>query len=345
MSEIVIIGTGKLNSSLNIYSRDLREATGKERIILAISKEQQSSISHYDDKTEIGYLPKFVGSGWTVNNLFGGLIFHRVRNKLKGKTIHYTTFGLPLISHNDDDIVTLHDMIFLDPIDEHYRKAFNLTKHLLDRFLNFDHVTTPSEFVKNQIIEYGFTGKIDAIYHPVAKEFKFMKDKKAIRKQLRLPDNKVLILSISTNLKRKNLGTVKAAVESMGSDYRLVRVGQKIGDSITFSNLNTEELNLIYNACDLLLFPTLAEGMGKPVVEAFAAGLPTVTSNIEVMREICGEAALIVEPTVEGCVNGIKEILASVDEFSKKGIERAELFSREKFAKKMNDYYEKIETG
>src|SRR2546428_3497113 len=54
-------------------------------------------------------------------------------------------------------------------------------------------------------------------------------------------------------------------------------------------------LRRAYSAADVLLFPSLYETIGFPVLEAFASGLPVVTSEAGGLREVAGDAAVIVE--------------------------------------------------
>jgi glycosyltransferase involved in cell wall biosynthesis len=54
-------------------------------------------------------------------------------------------------------------------------------------------------------------------------------------------------------------------------------------------------LRRAYRAADVLLFPSLYEGFGFPVLEAFASGLPVVTSGAGGLKEVGGDAAVVVE--------------------------------------------------
>jgi glycosyltransferase involved in cell wall biosynthesis len=57
-----------------------------------------------------------------------------------------------------------------------------------------------------------------------------------------------------------------------------------------------EQLPIIINQAIALVFPSLWEGFGLPVLEAMACGTPVITSNLSSLPEVAGEAALLVNP-------------------------------------------------
>ena len=57
-----------------------------------------------------------------------------------------------------------------------------------------------------------------------------------------------------------------------------------------------EDLRVLYSQAVAYVFPTLSEGFGLPPLEAMAAKLPVVCSDIPVLREVCGDAALYIDP-------------------------------------------------
>ena len=343
MSELVILGAGKPNSSLNSYAREFSEASSRKRITIINSKDQLKYLDSYRTRIEKGVFTAIPGSGWAFNNVFGKVVFKKLAAELRDVPIHYTTFGLPVLRKRESDLVTIHDLFFLNSEDEASGRVVNISKLLLDRFVSYGNLLVPSEFVKNQLVDYGFTGRIDVVYIPVPADYYPIRDKTETRKQLGLPLDKTLILSVSSAVKRKNLPVVQETLQSMGDNFQLVRIGHAIDESITFMDVSREKMNLIYNSCDVLLFPTLAEGFGIPVIEAFATGLPAVVSDIEVMHEISGDASIFVEPTAEGCVQGIKNALAMFDTLREKGFKRAQRFSRENFKKQVNEIYSRVE--
>ncbi|HAR54688.1 TPA: glycosyltransferase family 1 protein [Patescibacteria group bacterium] len=87
----------------------------------------------------------------------------------------------------------------------------------------------------------------------------------------------------------------------------------------------------------IFVFPSLYEGFGLPVLEAFAAGCPVVTSNVSSLPEVAGEAALLVDPNDQTVINeAVYQLCADknmADELIKQGRERAKQFTWEKTAK------------
>ena len=101
-------------------------------------------------------------------------------------------------------------------------------------------------------------------------------------------------------------------------------------------------LNSLYNAADALVFTSEREGFGYPVAEAMAAGLPVLASDIEPIREVTGGAAMLIEPTVNAFLAGIKEILNSPLEYISRGRERSTEFATGNYAQTMQAIYEKL---
>jgi glycosyltransferase involved in cell wall biosynthesis len=84
-----------------------------------------------------------------------------------------------------------------------------------------------------------------------------------------------------------------------------------------------------------LLFPSLYEGFGLPVLEAMMLGTPVMTSNVASLPEITGDAAILVDPLdVEAIADAIRKLDSDDDlraELAMRGIKRAQLFSPEKY--------------
>jgi glycosyltransferase involved in cell wall biosynthesis len=92
-----------------------------------------------------------------------------------------------------------------------------------------------------------------------------------------------------------------------------------------------EKLPSLYRGAQALVFPSLYEGFGLPIVEAMVCGTPVVTSNVAAMPEIAGDAALLVDPTaVDQIAQAIRQIVndGSIHaQLRDKGLARARRFS------------------
>lgn len=95
-------------------------------------------------------------------------------------------------------------------------------------------------------------------------------------------------------------------------------------------DVSNEDLRALYSAAEALIFPSLQEGFGWPVVEAQACGCPVFTTNRPPMTEVGGDAAVYFEPEdAAGAAQVIADHLADVAAISKRGCENAKRFSTE----------------
>ena len=108
--------------------------------------------------------------------------------------------------------------------------------------------------------------------------------------------------------------------------------------------LSDEELSALITGSKALVFASLYEGFGQPILEAFKCGVPVVTSNISSMPEVAGEAAALVDPyDVSSIKEGIETVLRGPKGFIEKGNKRIEEFSWEKTARMTLEVYKESE--
>jgi len=219
-----------------------------------------------------------------------------------------------------------------------------------------------SESTKKDIIKLlGIPeGRIRVIYEACNTEFtkKPREDTERIKKKYGIRGDYLLAFGGSP---RKNLERViQARVSLKRSDLvrgptSLVIVGKQglgesdlgggkldLGDKLkVLGYVGNEELAGLYSGARCLVYPSLHEGFGLPILEAMTCGCPVVTSNISSMPEVAGKAAVLVNPLeVEDIGRGIKEAIEKREEIVKKGYQRVKLFSWEKCAKETLKVYE-----
>lgn len=201
-----------------------------------------------------------------------------------------------------------------------------------------DYVIAVSETTKRDLMEVSEIPekKIAVIHEGPTGDFKPQSKGKteSFKKKYSLPEK--FVLAIGGIGERRNLNRVKEAC----SDYNLVIAG------VSLPWLGIDELELLYGSADVLLYPSLYEGFGLPILDSFACGLPVITSNVSAMPEVGGDAATYVDPM---SIKNIKEKLNLVmndkelrEKMREKGLERIKQFSWEKAAKKTYDIYKKL---
>jgi glycosyltransferase involved in cell wall biosynthesis len=95
----------------------------------------------------------------------------------------------------------------------------------------------------------------------------------------------------------------------------------------------------ILGAADALVYISLFEGFGIPILEAFATGTPVITSNCGAMKEVSGDAAILVEPKNIGEIAGAMHTVVFDFQVSgdlvEKGNQRLKIFDWSKSTKKI----------
>jgi glycosyltransferase involved in cell wall biosynthesis len=100
------------------------------------------------------------------------------------------------------------------------------------------------------------------------------------------------------------------------------------------------QLASIYRRAACLAYPSLYEGFGLPPLEAMACGCPVAASNAGAIPEVCGDAAVLFDPTdVEAIAAAMLEADGRRDELREKGLARAAHYTWEETARRHEDVY------
>ena len=139
-----------------------------------------------------------------------------------------------------------------------------------------------------------------------------------------------IVLHVGAIQKRKNIARLLQAFRSMPQPWRLVLAGsagygadeilKNIDDRVEVTGyLTAEQLEDLYGRASIFAFPSLDEGFGIPVLEAMAHGIPVIASNTSALPEVCGDAALLVDPA------NVDELAGALWRLSEDGNLRSEL--------------------
>lgn len=127
--------------------------------------------------------------------------------------------------------------------------------------------------------------------------------------------------------------SIRLAFSGPASQQLLALAGSLgVSDRVLFlGRIEEEQLPGIYRGALALLFPSLYEGFGLPVLEAMASGIPVLTSNRTALPEVAGDAALLVDPTDTPAISAAIERIVADESLRGKlvhrGLQRVKLFS------------------
>lgn len=118
-------------------------------------------------------------------------------------------------------------------------------------------------------------------------------------------------------------------------NLKSVAVAHNVGNDVIFTNfVSDEELLKFYNLATLMAFPSKYEGFGLPIVEAWACGTPVLTANNSSLKEIAGDAAILVNADIDQSIaDGMTRILSDrklLAEYTEKGMKRLENYRWDK---------------
>lgn len=274
-------------------------------------------------------------------------------------------------------VVTVHDLIF-----ERYPETYHWEERYVHRWkikqacADADRVIAISEQTRNDLIDlYRIPShKISTCYqncHPGFERQRLPEEQQLVKQRYRLPET--FILFVGSIAPRKNLITVCKALALMQRqfDIPLVVIGngkkekqealafmqqQGMANRLIFLNelpvaqehdfVNGTDFPAIYQSATVLVYPSLFEGFGLPVLEALWSGLPVISSNASSMPEVAKDAALYFDPLdAEALAHQLQRLLNDADlrlDLIEKGKARAAWFSAERYAREMMTIYQEL---
>jgi len=274
-------------------------------------------------------------------------------------------------------VVTIHDLIF-----ERFAETYNFDERYVHRWKIkrackvADAVIAISKQTRDDLVNlYKIAAeKIFICYqscNPVFEIIKQPEEKALVKKRYQLPDRYFLFVSSITP--RKNLEAICQAMILLKDELQIPLViigdGKKekekvkqlmhqngLQDRLLFLNelaVSKEkpfetgaDFPAIYQQALALIYPSVFEGFGLPVLEALWSGLPVICSNTSSLPEVAGDAALYFAPQdyalLASHMKAIAGIESLVAELQMKGFEQAKKFTSGQYAQSIMNVYKKV---
>lgn len=113
-----------------------------------------------------------------------------------------------------------------------------------------------------------------------------------------------------------------------------------------FGFVSDDMLAVLYRLATVFVFPSLYEGFGLPPLEAMAAGVPVITSNVSSLPEVVGDAAILIDPLdPDAIADALARVVADPDlraDLIRRGRERVKAFSWERSVARIRDVYHEV---
>jgi glycosyltransferase involved in cell wall biosynthesis len=263
-------------------------------------------------------------------------------------------------------VVTIHDLFPLTSAEysnPDFQRHFSA---ILRKTIDHAHrIIAVSDATRRQLLRHtsAVDSKIRVVHHgvdvpqpasaPEQREFR--------ERVLRLESGEQFFLSVGAIQVRKNVRNILLALRETTS-IRLVLAGGEGHGAGEIANLIEREglasrivrlghasmaqLRLLYSTALALVFPSLEEGFGFPILEAMSYGLPVLTSDCSSMPEVAGDAALLVNPLdvaeIAGAMSKLAEDEALRADLQRRGYQRAAQFTWQKCAQQTWAVYEEV---
>jgi len=272
-------------------------------------------------------------------------------------------------------VVSVHDVSFLEHPEYFTRdRAWQLQWTVRRTVERAAKILTGSEFSRSSILKvYGDLDedKVVVVPNAAASEFRpISREAAAAVVRERLSIRGPFVLSVGDIQPRKNqIGLIKAFAKLVKAypqlKQNLVLAGKEtwfagrvheaakesgVADRIQFFGFVSDpDLLQLYNACDLLAFPSFYEGFGLPALEAMACGRAVVCSNTSALPEVVDGAAITFDPySVDEMVRAIADLLLDAElrqRMERLGLQRAAHFSWQKTAERTLEVFHEVAEG
>ncbi|ELH4832433.1 glycosyltransferase family 4 protein [Vibrio harveyi] len=267
----------------------------------------------------------------------------------KNGIFHSTYYRLPSLS-SYKVVTTVHDFTY-----EKYKSGLSRWVHSYQKrkaVACSDLIICVSQNTKKDLLHYYpeiEEKKVFVVYNGVSEDYFYKSDK----------EKKQGVIFIGARGGYKNFNAAVLAVKMYGEQPLFIVGGgelskeekaflnKHLGNNYKwFGKLTNLELNDLYNGAYALIYPSLYEGFGIPVIEAMRAGCPVVAVDSSSIPEVSGNAALLVKkPTPDSLSFALANVSKNREEIVKAGLLQSKKFSWEKCSTETFELYEKLLSG
>jgi glycosyltransferase involved in cell wall biosynthesis len=286
------------------------------------------------------------------------LIMFSLRKKINEYDIfHCLSSYLPAFGLRIPSVVTVHDLKYLlyPRFFDNRLKTVYYSWIIRRGIRNASHVIAVSEATKRDIVKLDVPSqKVHVIYEAPTislSEKNYLPEILEGKKYWffvgeNRPHKNVRRIIAAYNMVKKKLGSQCPLFVFAGSKYETLKEKFLHNNFVFLGPVSEEILVSLYTHTLALIYPSLYEGFGLPILEAMALGTPVITSNCSSMPEVAGNAALLINPhDTTQIADAIIKLVKNDKERSRmrtRGLKRIRDFSWEKAANLVYGLYEKI---
>lgn len=301
--------------------------------------------------------------------------FPKLLKKYNLDLVHFPHFNIPVF-YKGKFVVTIHDLIhhnFRMQRATTRSKAVYVLKHKAFQYVfmtalkKSGEVITVSDYVKNELVKNWNISKDQVVVTKEAVEENIIRLSEEIKPEeilytlKKYKIKKPYIFYVGNAHPHKNIrGLIKAFLKIKETDKNLrlvlsghdhyfwtkIRDKYKHKDVIYTGYIEDRELVALYKAAEIFVIPSLEEGFGIPILEAFACGVPVVSSSAASLPEVGGDACIYFDPkNIGDMVEKIQSTLknkATLKKLQEKGSARYKIFSWKKLAQSTLKVYNSL---
>lgn len=371
ISQIAYGGTGVSTYTRLLVTSLCQEAVDDEFVLFGSSLRNQKPLKDFYELVSAKNVKKkfFPFPPKALEFLWNGIHVFPIENLIGSVDVFHSSDWLEPPTSWAKRVTTIHDLTIFkfpgafvprgghDIVKNQKRKLFFVKRYC-------DKIIAVSETTKRDIVEILKIPerKIKVIYEAADPTFspKETVQVQQVREKFNISGR--YLLCVGAREPRKNLNRLIAAfveVAKANPDLSLVIVGKygwgedpaektkaQTASIKVLGFVEKDDLAALYGGAVGFVYPSLYEGFGLPILEAMACGCPVITSNLGSMKEVAGEAALLVEPEeIESIAGAISQICWNrkiSDELKIKGFKRSGGFNWQKAASQTLEVYRSL---